>query len=253
MSLNKFTVFRNTRKGDWMAKNGYGTEILLPKSDERLSVGSEIIVDGIKEGDHVNFPRYGLYYIEGVNPSPNKKRGNRDYIPGIITQDFVLYGQFEDENKHDHWYADISSEFHFFGMNLNKKRGPRDARVGTMVDILEHERGMRHRWCNDWDVSETQYPLSPLTEEQKSIADRISEERLEGKGRIGTVALMTNSGLIIKSDYVFESESEFGKLEADAIAILNTDKPELREGTRVIYDPAIRYGRWDQVFSLETH
>jgi len=175
MGLIKAKIFRKTQKGDWMARTQDGTDVLLPQKDRRLAIGIEIEIDEIRKGEHVYFPlSYDLPGLLEVKKVP--------VAHGIIKLDYVLHGHGD---LLDHWSAFTEQ---WSNVNLNKRTGPSDVGIGTMVDIYAIARkGVVHWYVDDWGKSRIQYPSAPLTEEQNR---RVRELTMKlNDPEIGTVAL----------------------------------------------------------------
>jgi hypothetical protein len=138
--------------------------LLFPQRDARLRVGTDVDVDGIRKGEHVNFPvRYDL---------GGQLKIRTPVAEGVITEGYVEHGRLGTLNF---WEATTDDPEHSY-MNLNKVTGPSYVDLGTIVEIYGISReGIRHIFVNDWGKAERQYPAEPLTEEQRATADMMAE------------------------------------------------------------------------------
>ena len=176
MAIIKAEIYRRTRKGDWMGRTEDGAELLFPQIDKRLGIGIYVDVDGIREGQYVDFPiRYEL---------SGQLRHRAAIAAGVIEESFVEHGRRGD--LQDYWCAITDTGKH---MNLNKKAGPSGVDIGTVVEIYEiADNRVSRIFVNDWRKAETQYPIESLTDGQTARVEELRAGFMRDP-LAGTVAL----------------------------------------------------------------
>jgi len=176
MSIVHAKIYRQTISGQyWVGRAESGQDLLFSIRDQRLGIGTEVDVNGIRKGKNIDFPvRYDLR---------GQLRVRTPIATGVIIEDRVSYGYLTE-------YWDTVTDFKDCDcIFLNKMTGSSDVNFGTMIEIYGMmKKGTSHAFVDRWKKADRQFPEEPLTDEQKAMAERLASGLTFPE--TGTVAIM---------------------------------------------------------------